>query len=158
MFEVEYEWIGHAMELAELAEATGDVPVGALVVWEGQSIGCGYNKREAEDDPAGHAEITALRRAASAMCDWRLPNCDLYVTLEPCTMCAGAIVAARIRRVVFGAWDPKAGAAGSVRDVLRDARSNHRVEVIGGVREDECAAQLTAFFRRQGKKAVGRVG
>ena len=134
------------------------MPVGALVVWEGQSIGCGYNTREAEDDPAGHAEITALRRAASAMCDWRLSNCDLYVTLERARCARG-----RSWPHAYGAWSSARGTRrrvrrGSVRDVLRDARSNHRVEVIGGVREDECAAQLTAFFRRQGKKAVGRVG
>ena len=134
--EIEREWIGRAMELA------GRAALGSAV------LGVGWNTREACNDPAGHAEIAALREAAQAAGDWRLEGCDLYVTLEPCTMCAGAIVASRVARVVFGAWDPKAGAAGSVRDVLRDARLNHRVEVVGGVREDECSRQLRAFFGR----------
>lgn len=146
--EIEREWIGRAMELAGRAALAGDVPVGALVVRGSAVLGVGWNTREACNDPAGHAEIAALRGAAQAAGDWRLEGCDLYVTLEPCTMCAGAIVASRVARVVFGAWDPKAGAAGSVRDVLRDARLNHRVEVVGGVREDECSRQLRAFFGR----------
>ena len=146
--EIEREWIGRAMELADRAALAGDVPVGALVVRGSAVLGVGWNTREACNDPAGHAEIAALREAAQAAGDWRLEGCDLYVTLEPCTMCAGAIVASRVARVVFGAWDPKAGAAGSVRDVLRDARLNHRVEVVGGVREDECSRQLRAFFGR----------
>ena len=146
--EIEREWIGRAMELADRAALAGDVPVGALVVRGSAVLGVGWNTREARNDPAGHAEIAALREAAQAVGDWRLEGCDLYVTLEPCTMCAGAIVASRVARVVFGAWDPKAGAAGSVRDVLRDARLNHRVEVVGGVREDECSRQLRAFFGR----------
>ena len=146
--EIEREWIGRAMELAGRAALAGDVPVGALVVRGSAVLGVGWNTREARNDPAGHAEIAALREAAQAVGDWRLEGCDLYVTLEPCTMCAGAIVASRVARVVFGAWDPKAGAAGSVRDVLRDARLNHRVEVVGGVREDECSRQLRAFFGR----------
>ena len=146
--EIEREWIGRAMELADRAALAGDVPVGALVVRGSAALGVGWNTREARNDPAGHAEIAALREAAQAVGDWRLEGCDLYVTLEPCTMCAGAIVASRVARVVFGAWDPKAGAAGSVRDVLRDARLNHRVEVVGGVREDECSRQLRAFFGR----------
>lgn len=116
------------------------------VLGAGCVLGAGWNTREAQNDPAGHAEIMALRAAARARGSWRLDDCELYVTLEPCTMCAGAIVAARIRRVVFGAWDPKAGAAGSVRDVLRDSRLNHQVEVVGGVREEECARQLREFF------------
>ncbi len=155
MREREYHWVGEAMALAERARAGGDVPVGALVLGPpgareaDQVIGVGWNTREAASDPAGHAEIMALRAAAEALGTWRLDGCDLYVSLEPCTMCAGAIVAARIRRVVFGAWDPKAGAAGSVRDVLRDSRLNHQVEVVGGVREEDCAAQLREFFGRQ---------
>ncbi len=150
MREVEKYWIGRAMELAQRAEAAGDVPVGALVVdaAQGSVLGEGWNTREMANDPAGHAEITALRAAAQELGSWRLESCDLYVSLEPCTMCAGAIVAARIRRVVFGAWDPKAGAAGSVRDVLRDSRLNHQVEVVGGIRESECARQLREFFGR----------
>jgi len=149
MREVEKYWIGRAMELARRAAETGDVPVGALVVDASGSVrGEGWNTREVDNDPAGHAEIMALRAAARALGSWRLEGCDLYVTLEPCTMCAGAIVAARVRRVVFGAWDEKAGASGSVRDVLRDSRLNHQVEVIGGVREKECARQIREFFGR----------
>lgn len=114
----------------------------------GTILGEGWNTREVDNDPAGHAEIMALRAAARALGSWRLEGCDLYVTLEPCTMCAGAIVAARVRRVIFGAWDEKAGAAGSIRDVLRDSRLNHQVEVIGGVRGEACARQLREFFGR----------
>lgn len=149
MREVEQYWIGQTMTLAQRAAEAGDVPVGALVVnTSGTVLGEGWNTREIDNDPAGHAEIMALRAAAQALGSWRLEGCDLYVTLEPCTMCAGAIVAARLRRVVFGAWDPKAGAAGSVRDVLRDSRLNHQVEVIGGVREVECARQIREYFGR----------
>lgn len=149
MREVEQYRIGQAMTLAQRAAEAGDVPVGALVVnTSGAVLGEGWNTREIGNDPAGHAEIMALRAAAQALGSWRLEGCDLYVTLEPCTMCAGAIVAARLRRVVFGAWDPKAGAAGSVRDVLRDSRLNHQVEVIGGIREEECARQIREFFGR----------
>lgn len=114
----------------------------------GNVLGEGWNTREVDNDPAGHAEIMALRAAAQTLGSWRLEGCDLYVTLEPCTMCAGAIVAARLRRVVFGAWDEKAGAAGSIRDVLRDSRLNHQVEVVGGVRDEECARQIREFFGR----------
>lgn len=150
MREVEKYWLGRAMELARRAEAAGDVPVGALVVSAtGSVLGEGWNTREADNDPAGHAEIMALRAAGGAVGSWRLDGCDLYVSLEPCTMCAGAIVAARVKRVVFGAWDPKAGAAGSVRDVLRDSRLNHQAEVLGGIREDECGRQLREFFGRR---------
>lgn len=136
-----------AIALAERAGDTGDIPVGALVVDENDAvIGRGFNTREADDDPAGHAEINALREAARARGSWNLSGCSLIVTLEPCTMCAGAIVNSRISRVVFGAWDEKAGAAGSVRDVLRDARLNHTVEVVGGVLEDETSKQLKDWF------------
>ncbi|MCF2707057.1 tRNA adenosine(34) deaminase TadA [Arcanobacterium haemolyticum] len=148
MLESERQWIKRAMMLAERASAAGDVPVGAIVVRDDEVVGEGWNTRELDKDPAGHAEIMALREAAKRLGDWRLEGCDLYVTLEPCTMCAGAIVAARLRRVVFGAWDDKAGAAGSVRDVLRDSRLNHQVEVIGGINDDECARQLRTFFGR----------
>lgn len=150
MREKENFWLGEAMALAGRALDGGDVPVGALVVGpSGDAVGIGWNTREADCDPAGHAEIMALRAAAKELGTWRLEGCDLYVTLEPCTMCAGAIIGARVQRVVFGAWDPKAGAAGSVRDVLRDSRMNHQVEVVGGVRESECAAQLREFFGRE---------
>lgn len=136
-----------ALELARAAGAAGDVPVGAVVLGpDGAVLGEGANRREADADPTAHAEILALRAAAGARGEWRLEGCTLVVTLEPCTMCAGAIVLARVPRIVLGAWDPKAGATGSVRDVVRDARLNHRVEVVGGVREAECAAVLTEFF------------
>lgn len=137
-------------ELAAEAGRAGDIPVGALVLDEsGAIVGEGFNTREADGDPAGHAEVNALRAAARVRGGWNLSGCTLVVTLEPCTMCAGAIVNSRISRVVFGAWDEKAGAAGSVRDVLRDARLNHTVEVIGGVLEDEAAVQLRDWFAQR---------
>lgn len=124
-----------------------DVPVGAVVLDpDGAVIGSGHNEREATADPTAHAEVLALRRAGRAWGSWQLTGCTLAVTLEPCPMCAGAIVLSRVDRVVFGAWDPKAGAAGSVWDNLRDRRLNHRPVVVGGVREAECAALLTGFF------------
>lgn len=136
-----------ALALATEAAAADDVPVGAVVLApDGTVVGEGRNRREADGDPTAHAEVLALRAAAQSRGTWRLEDCTLVVTLEPCTMCAGAIVLARIPRVVFGAWDPKAGAAGSIRDVLRDSRLNHRVEVIAGVREEECGAVLREFF------------
>ena len=141
------EAMGKALFLANRARETGDVPVGAVVVdADGHIIGRGWNCREADHDPTGHAEIVALREASRALGTWRLSGCTLIVTLEPCTMCAGAILASRIDRVVFGAWDPKAGAAGSLRDVLRDARMPHPTEVIGGVLAQEAAMQLRSFF------------
>ncbi|ACQ78781.1 CMP/dCMP deaminase zinc-binding [Beutenbergia cavernae DSM 12333] len=142
------EAIGLALELARGALETDDVPVGAVVLGpDGEVIGRGANRREADDDPTAHAEMIAIREAAAALGQWRLEGCTLAVTLEPCTMCAGATVLARLPRLVFGAYDPKAGAAGSVTDVVRDPRLNHRVEVTGGVREAECGEELRAFFR-----------
>ena len=139
--------MGQALDLARDAVGTGDVPVGAVVLGpDGVVVGRGRNRREADGDPTAHAEVLAVREAAAALGTWRLEGCTLVVTLEPCTMCAGAIVLARLARVVLGAWDPKAGAAGSVRDVLRDSRLNHQVEVVGGLREEECAALLRDFF------------
>ncbi|MFG2823160.1 tRNA adenosine(34) deaminase TadA [Kitasatospora sp. NPDC048365] len=136
-----------AMDEAARATATGDVPVGALVLGpDGSVLGRGHNVREAVGDPTGHAEVVAIREAARAVGEWRLGGCTLVVTLEPCTMCAGAIVLSRIDRVVYGALDPKAGAAGSLFDVMRDNRLNHRPEVVPGVLADECSAQLLAFF------------
>jgi tRNA(adenine34) deaminase len=141
------EAIGSALAEAALAPATGDVPVGAVVLdAAGRVIGRGHNLREATGDPLAHAEVVALRDAAAALGSWRLDGCTLAVTLEPCTMCAGAVLAARIERLVFGAWDEKAGAVGSVLDVLRDRRPATGVEVVAGVRAEECAAVLTAFF------------
>ncbi|WP_344019194.1 tRNA adenosine(34) deaminase TadA [Streptomyces luteireticuli] len=137
-----------ALEEAERAPATGDVPVGAVVLApDGTVIGRGRNEREATGDPTGHAEVLALREAARAVGEWRLSGCTLVVTLEPCTMCAGAIVLSRVDRVVYGAVDEKAGAAGSLWDVVRDRRLNHRPEVVSGVLADECSALLTRFFR-----------
>ncbi|MFM5903952.1 MAG: tRNA adenosine(34) deaminase TadA [Microbacteriaceae bacterium] len=145
-----------AMTQAALAvEASGDVPVGAVLLdAEGNVVATGYNLREATGDPTGHAEIVAMRAASETLGTWRLDELTLVVTLEPCVMCAGAIVAARIPRVVFGAWDARVGAAGSLYDVLRDARLGAPVEVIGGVLETECSAQLTDFFesKRSGSK------
>lgn len=140
-----------ALEQAERALATGDVPVGAVVLDPaGAVVGAACNRREADSDATAHAELLALRQASAAQGGWRLDGCTLVVTLEPCTMCAGAAVLARLERVVYGAVDPKAGAAGSLWDVLRDRRLNHRPEVVGQVLEAECSALLVAFF--QGKR------
>jgi tRNA(adenine34) deaminase len=137
--------IGLALEAA--APAVGDIPVGAVVLApDGALLASAHNEREAAHDPTAHAEVLALRRAGAALGSWQLTGCTLAVTLEPCLMCAGALVLARVERLVFGAWDPKVGAAGSVWDVVRDRRVNHRVEVVGGIREAECAALLAAFF------------
>lgn len=136
-----------ALADARLALATGDVPVAAIVIGaDGTVLGRGRNERELLDDPTAHAEMLAIRGAAASVHDWHLDGATIVVTLEPCVMCAGAIVAARIARVVFGAWDEKAGAAGSVYDVLRDRRLNHRVEVIAGVEADACGEVLRTFF------------
>lgn len=136
-----------ALDEARAAAGHGDVPIGAMVLGpDGVELGRGHNVRERDADPAGHAEIVALRAAAARRGRWRLDGCTLVVTLEPCTMCAGAIVLARVARLVIGASDPKAGAAGSVRDVVRDRRLNHEVEVVGGVLEAECGQVLRDFF------------
>ncbi len=139
--------MSEAIAEARRAQKTGDVPVGAIIVdATGQTIAAGRNERELTNDPTAHAEIVAIRAAAHRAGTWHLENTTLVVTLEPCTMCAGAILQSRIPRVVFGAWDAKAGAAGSVNDLLRDRRLPHKVEVIAGVREAECATLLTEFF------------
>ncbi|CAM4006172.1 nucleoside deaminase [Janibacter anophelis] len=146
--------MGRALELAAAAAADGDIPVGAVVVdADGVVIGEGRNTRERDGDPTGHAEVVAMRAAARAKGEWRLEGCTLVATLEPCPMCAGAVVASRVPRVVLGAWDPKMGACGSVWDVVRDRRSIHRAEVVGGVREGEAARLLVDFFedRRGGE-------
>src|SRR4051812_12925961 len=136
-----------ALGLATQALDTGDVPVGAVVLApDGVPVAGACNRREGLADPTGHAEIVALRAAGDALGTWRLDGCTLVVTLEPCTMCAGALVLARVARLVFGAWDPKAGAAGSVRDVVRDSRLNHRLDVVGGVLEEESSRLLRSFF------------
>lgn len=149
------EWMRLALAEARAALATEDVPIGAVVVApDGTVLGRGRNRREADGDPTAHAEVLALREAARALGTWRLDGCTLVVTLEPCAMCAGAVVLARVPRVVLGAWDDKAGAAGSVLDVLRERRLNHWVEVTGGVLQEECSRLLLDFFaghRRGGR-------
>ena len=139
--------MGEALFLAREAMERGDVPVGAIVLnFDGEVIGRGYNTREDDADPTGHAEVNAIREAALVTGEWRLEDCTLVVTLEPCTMCAGAIVQSRVARLVFGAFDEKAGAVGSLWDVVRDRRLNHRPEVISGVRAEESTAMLQEFF------------
>jgi tRNA(adenine34) deaminase len=138
--------MGQALGLALDASAHGDVPVGALVVRNGEVIGRGSNRTVRDQDPTAHAEILAIREAAKALGSWRLEGCELFVTLEPCAMCAGAIVLARLDRVTFGAWDEKAGMAGSIGDLLRHPRLNHRPEVTAGVMAEECGSVLREFF------------
>jgi tRNA(adenine34) deaminase len=138
--------MGLALQRAREAGVHGDVPIGAAILREGEQLALAGNERELRRDPTAHAELLAIRAAAEALGGWRLPGTTLYVTLEPCAMCAGAIVLARIPTVVYGAPDPKAGAAGSVLDVLGEPALNHRPEVVAGVREEECAALLREFF------------
>ena len=136
-----------ALDEARRALQHGDVPIGAVVLSAtGEVLASAHNEREQHHDPTAHAEVVALRRAGAALGSWHLTGCTLAVTLEPCTMCAGAIVLARVSRLVLGAWDPKAGAVGSLWDVVRDRRINHRPEVAGGVREQECSELLRTFF------------
>ena len=143
-------WMGLALDAAVLTRASAAVPIGAVVVGpDGEVLGTGWNQREELGDPTAHAEVQAIRAASARRGAWRLEGCTLVVTLEPCAMCAGASVLARIPRVVFGAWDEKAGASGSVFDVLRERRLNHWTEVVAGVREEECALLLTEFFAAQ---------
>ncbi len=138
-----------AVEEARLALGHGDVPVGCVVVKGGEVIGRGHNRREEYADPLAHAEMLALRGAAESLDDWRLDGCDIYVTLEPCPMCAGALVQARLRRLIYGARDFKAGAAGTVFDLVRDPRLPHRLEVVDGICEEECRALLSSFFEEK---------
>ena len=142
-------WMVEALDLARGARARGEVPVGAVVVKDGAIIGRGGNAPIAGNDPTAHAEIAALREAGGAVGNYRLPGCDLYVTIEPCAMCAGAIIHARISRVVFGARDPKTGACGSVIDLFAEPRLNHHTKVIGGVLADECGGLLARFFQER---------
>ena len=142
-------WMQRALDLARRGEDEGEVPVGALLVRSGKLLGIGWNCPVGSSDPTAHAEMVALRSAAAAVGNYRLPDSVLYVTLEPCVMCAGAIIHARVGRVVFGAHDPKSGAAGSVFDVLGTDRLNHRVVVKGGILEGECGDLLRNFFRRR---------
>ncbi|WP_301292670.1 tRNA adenosine(34) deaminase TadA [Paenibacillus tyrfis] len=137
-----------AIEEAQKAEAIREVPIGAVVVLGDEIIGRGHNVRETTRDPLAHAELIAIKQASERLDAWRLLNCRLYVTLEPCPMCAGAIVQARISQVVFGTSDPKAGCAGTLMNLLQEDRFNHRVDVIGGVMQQECGTMLTQFFRK----------
>jgi len=143
------QWLRHALSLAHYAANQGEIPVGAIIVQEGRCIAEGWNQPISTHDPTAHAEIIALRRAAEYLKNYRLLDTTLYVTLEPCVMCAGAILQARVKRVVFGAYDPKAGAAGSRFDVLRDTRHNHQLDCIGGILADECGELLQTFFQNQ---------
>jgi tRNA(adenine34) deaminase len=138
-----------AIDAACVAEENGDVPIGAVIVYEGRVIAKAYNQREQLKDPTAHAEIIALTQAAAALGMWRLHGCTIYVTLEPCPMCAGALVQARVDRLVYGCTDPKAGACGSLYDICRDGRLNHQLEVTAGVLADDCAAVLQDFFRQR---------
>lgn len=138
-----------AIEIARSALASEDVPVGAIVLnSHGEVVGTGHNRREVDKDPTAHAEIVAIRKAGEASGSWRLDNHTIVVTLEPCAMCAGAIAQSRIKTLVFGAWDVKAGAVGSVWDILRDPRALHQVEVIPGIYESQCAELLSEFFKK----------
>ena len=148
---IHLHWMRQALLEADAAAQQQEVPVGSVVVYENQIIARGHNQRESWQDPTGHAELIAMRRAAHAIGSWRLEDCTLYITLEPCPMCAGAIVLARIPLVVFGAYDPKAGACGSVMDLTNDSRLNHRAQTRGGILRDECAHRLTSFFAQQRK-------
>ncbi len=148
-FELEdREWMEQALAEARRAESIGEVPIGAVIVRGGRVVGRGCNRREIDADPLGHAEILAIRAAAKEVGGWRLTGCTLYVTLEPCAMCAGALVASRVDRLVFGAADPKAGYCGSLGNLVQDGRLNHRLEVVDGVLAEECGELLRGFFAR----------
>jgi len=149
-------WMGKALSLALKAEASGEVPIGAVIVKDSMIIGKGFNQRELKNDPSAHAEMIAIRQAARRLKAWRLTGATLYVTLEPCPMCIGAVLLARIERVVFGCFDPKAGAAGSLYNLAEDSRFNHRAALTSGVRGKECSDILSNFFRelRRRKKAA----
>lgn len=153
--DADLDFMAAAIDLARAAGAAGEVPVGAVVVLDGEIVGRGYNQPIGRADPTAHAEVMALRDASASIGNYRLPGASLYVTLEPCVMCAGAIMHARIARVVFGAHDPKTGAAGSVVDLFAEGRLNHHAEITGGVRADECGTLLSSFFAaRRGKTAL----
>ncbi len=158
MSEADVIFMDHALALAAAAAERGDVPVGAVVVVDGKVVGIGHNRREIDADPAGHAEIVALRDACRSTGRWRVDGATLYVTLEPCPMCAGAIVNARVARLVYGAEDPKAGAVRSLYEICDDPRLNHRVEVVAGVRAEQAAGQLRDFFAAARARAKARGG
>jgi len=150
---VDEQYIRNALDLAREAVKRNEVPIGAVVVRDGSILAAATNRTIRDQDPTAHAELLAIREASAKLDSWRLDDCTLYVTLEPCAMCAGAIVLSRVKRVVFGAWDEKAGMAGSVGDLLRHPKLNHRPEVRAGVLADDCGRLLEEFFRRQ--RAVG---
>ena len=150
-------FMDEALAEARLAGAEGEVPIGAVVVVEGRIVGRGRNAREGRQDPTAHAEVLAIQQAAQALGRWRLSGATVYATLEPCPMCAGALVNARVDRLVYAVEDPKAGATGTLFDIARDARLNHRLEVKSGVRAEECAALLRGFFRERRKKEGNKV-
>ena len=154
---IEEKYMKEAIRQAKKAAALGDVPIGCVIEYEGKIIGRGYNRRNADKTVLAHAEILAMRKACKKMGDWRLEGCTMYVTLEPCPMCAGAIVQARIPKVVIGSMNPKAGCAGSVLDMLHEPGFNHQAETEVGVLGEECSQMLTAFFKelRQKKKGNG---
>jgi tRNA(adenine34) deaminase len=158
MIQDDHYWMGIALREARKAEDRSEVPIGAVIVRDGIVIGRGYNLRESRKDPAAHAELIAIRKAAKKIDNWRLAGSILYVTLEPCIMCMGAILLARVERVVFGCRDPKGGAAGSLYDFSDDRRLNHRVALTVGIRGEECAALLSGFFRelRRRKETKGQ--
>ncbi len=141
-------YMREAIKEARLAEEKQEVPIGAVIVWNDQIIGRGHNLRETAADPLAHAELLAIREASEYLKAWRLTDCRLYVTLEPCPMCAGAIVQSRISQVIYGTPDPKAGCAGTLMNLLQEERFNHRTEVISGILQEECSSMLTQFFRR----------
>ncbi|WP_199623652.1 tRNA adenosine(34) deaminase TadA [Paenibacillus alkalitolerans] len=145
-------WMREAIAEARRAEAINEVPIGAVVVKDGEIIGRGHNVRESTADPTAHAEMIAIKEASKRLNAWRLTDCDLYVTLEPCPMCAGAILQSRIRRVIYATPDPKAGCAGTLMNLLQDPRFNHRTEVVAGVLQEECSSMLSDFFRKLRKK------
>jgi len=148
--------MGVAIESAKIAEDNGDVPIGAVIVREGQIIAKAYNQREQLQDPTAHAEIIALTQAAASVENWHLDGCTMYVTLEPCCMCAGALVLSRMYRLVYGCSDPKAGACGSLYNIVTDERLNHRVEVTSGVLADQCSRQLQNFFQKKRRQNEAR--
>jgi tRNA(adenine34) deaminase len=147
-------WMRLALDQAALAAAAGEVPVGALVIKDGEIVGCGHNRNLLDDDPTAHAEIIALRQAAARLGNHRLTGCTMVATIEPCSMCAGALIHARIARLVYGASDPKAGAAGSVLQVINHPGLNHRMEVTAGVLSSECSEILQEFFRRKRQQST----
>ncbi|QAY67383.1 tRNA adenosine(34) deaminase TadA [Paenibacillus protaetiae] len=145
-------WMHEAIAEARKAEQLGEVPIGAVIVRNGEIIGRGYNLRETKHDPTAHAELVAIKDACERIGAWRLLDCTLYVTLEPCPMCAGALVQSRVKRVVYGAHDPKAGCAGTLMNLLQEPRFNHETELTSGVLQPECSALLTDFFRKLRKR------